>query len=267
MWEYYKNSPEKEIIDEEYYYRRLFENMAIEWDFSHGFIWSLGKAERAREIRFSDGRELSLSPADIAVISIGLSLWDDMDSQERTSNTVFIKRLWIINEDNCLDLFTDMISRVRPEHMTNEFFQNIAENQWKLIPLIQAYRSFQIKKAWWSRLNITEKILWWQVMAILCYKYALRLYLVDSTFPHYVSWVDAFDWLFDDFSKTNFHQYLDEGYENMWETFLSIRDEIATKKWLPAKTNNFLQIAQKAYRSLLERMQVSARIIERLSIK
>ena len=122
-----------------------------------------------------------------------------------------------------------MMSRVRGEHLTKNFFINIAENQGKIIPLIRSYECLKARKQH-NTLSPIEKILWGNIISILSYKYEMRLYMVDPDFSHTSSWVDALDYLFDKFSDANFHDFLKEGYENMWKSFLIVRDDIAIKK-------------------------------------
>lgn len=216
-------------------YYQLFMNMVIHGDFSHGFTWSLWGKNRARQISVSNTDEAKmLTPTDLGVIAIAVSLWVEDNPEARIAHQYFLVNLWIINNDDIEDHARHMISITRREHVKKRYLTHNVENAWKIIVLRRAYEALQQARKQWKLKDIEWRIILWYVVSMLWWKYEIRPYMVDKEMSK-DSWVDFLDHLFDDFSQRSFNTYNTEWFGRIWVDFLQLRNDIAIKKEMGVK--------------------------------
>lgn len=231
--EYPDNRQWDKLQDEFNHYNKLFMNMAVAGDFTHWFNWSLGWKSRAYQVNLENWKIQKLTPSDLAVIAISISLWDEDTAMARISHQFFLLNLGIISMDDIEDHARDMIKISRREHATTKHYLiHNTENAAKIIALRRAYEALQNERIWWKLKDHEDRILLWYVVAILWWSYELRPYMIDTELSNDESWVDFYDQLFANFSQESYNRYNDDWYGKIWIDFLDLRNDIAKKRWM-----------------------------------
>lgn len=245
------------------YYHKLFLRMVLDRDYSHWFTWSLGWGWRARQIDINSWKETSLSPVDLGIIAISISIWSERNIKKRMDMQSYLVRSWIINNDDLTDHRELMLKRTKPEHQdTHQFRVNLNENAAKILILHRAYEALQ-----WARESIglpdaEERIILWYVIALLGGKYQLRPYMIDKSIRT-ESWVDVYDHLFDEFSPRASEFYSRRWYSYLFSVFHEIRNEIAKKK-LSKRIKQIAAVDE--FSRFYWRMQEAAQTMKRVDI-
>ncbi len=220
----------KKLLSETAFYHKLFQKMAIKWDFSHGYTWSLGWRGDARQIYINSGNSKNITPIELGIIGIWLSLWSEESIESRIETQTYLMRLWIVNNDNIVDHAYEMIKLAKPEHMCKgHFIQNHTENAAKIVILRRAYEALDYQRQWWQLKDSEDRIILWYVMALLWDRYKMRPYMLDPELKD-ESWVTIYDHLFHNFSEESRKKYETDWYADIWRSFLAVRNSIAQKK-------------------------------------
>ncbi len=217
------------------HYSKLFMNMVVAWDFSHGFCWSIWGKNRPRQINLSTFTETKLTPSDLGVIAIAVSMGDEDTVEQRVAHQYFLINLWIINHDDIEDHARHFMSITRREHITKTYMHHMVESGAKITALRRAYEQLNSEKKWWKLHVAEDRILLGYVISVLWGKYEIRPYMVDDEMTHKESWIEYYDQLFDDFSQESFERYNREWFGRIWTDFMELRNDIAFKKKMPLK--------------------------------
>lgn len=228
--EYPDNRNWDRLENEFNHYTRLFMRMIVDWDITHWYTWRIWWKWKAKQIDLNKGREHILSPSDLWVIAIWLSLPNNDSSLNRISYQFFLIDQWVIDHNDLLLHSQEMVRRTRTEHLTRVYYTHMIENAWKVIILKKAFISLKKLREEWKLTDIEDRIILWYIVAILWWNYELRPYMVDSSLQK-ETWISFYDHLFEDFSIDSYEKYNQSWFGEIWTNFLDIRNDIAKKKW------------------------------------
>lgn len=219
------------ILQSEFnYYTNLFIRMVVDLDFSHWYTWKIWWKWKAKQVDFKNWKEYILSPSDLWVIGIWLSLPNNDSAINRLSYQFFLIEQWIIDSNDLLLHSQEMLKRTKSEHLTKVYYTHMIENAWKVIILKKAFRELQKQREEWKLTDIEDRIILWYVVAILWWNYELRPYMIDTSLQK-ETWVSFYDHLFDNFSIESYNKYNQSWFGEVWVNFLEIRNDIAQKRW------------------------------------